>query len=268
MADRSAIEWTDSSWNPVSGCTKVSPGCAHCYAERIAERLRGTKAFPDGFDLVLHPQRVNLPKYWKRPRRIFVNSMSDLFHELVPFDYIDQIFSTMCEADHHVYQILTKRPERMLQWARSRNIEFPDHIWIGASVENQYWTKRIPVLLAVSARVRFLSCEPLLKPITLRDTVRSREIHWVIVGGESGPRARPMKAEWVRKLRDECKGAGIPFFFKQWGGKTSKSGGRILDGATWDEFPISSQVGHKMSDEVIQCPSTESVDQQLVAIFP
>lgn len=237
MADKSAIEWTDASWNPATGCTKVSPGCAHCYAERIAERLRGTKAFPVGFDLALHKDRIDIPRRWRKPRRVFVNSMSDMFHEEIPFEFIDSVFSTMMETDHHIYQILTKRPERLRSWAKSRTFEFPSHIWIGVSVENQYWTKRIPPLLGVSAEVRFLSCEPLLKPLSLRQTIKSGGIHWVIVGGESGPQARKIDASWVRTIRDECLASGVPFFFKQWGGKTSKSGGRVLDGVVWSQFP-------------------------------
>lgn len=237
MADKSAIEWTDATWNPVTGCTKVSPGCAHCYAERVAERLRGTAAFPQGFDLVLHPERLSLPKMWTKPRKIFVNSMSDLFHEDVPFEFVDQVFGTMSEARHHIYQVLTKRPERMLTWAISRNVTFPLHIWVGVSVENQYWTKRTNTLLQTPAEVRFLSCEPLLAPITLADFIKDGLIHWVIVGGESGPKARPMNPNWARSLREECTTAHVPFFFKQWGGLTSKSGGRLLDGETWDGFP-------------------------------
>lgn len=163
--------------------------------------------------------------------------MSDLFHEKVPFEFVDHVYATMCEADQHVYQVLTKRPERMLRWVMSRGIEIPRHIWVGVSVENQFWTKRIPTLMAVPAHVRFLSCEPLLKSLTLAPMLETGGIHWVIVGGESGPRARPMHEEWARSLRDECNALAIPFFFKQWGGKTSKSGGRLLDGTTWDEMP-------------------------------
>lgn len=237
MADKSAIEWTDASWNPVTGCTKISSGCAYCYAERFAERLRGTPAFPHGFDLVLHPERLELPKKWKQPRRIFVNSMSDLFHEEVPFEFVDAVFATMVEANQHTYQVLTKRPERMLDWARSREESFPSHIWVGVSVESQYWARRIDTLVDVPASVRFLSCEPLVRPLSLKEHVADGGLHWVIVGGESGPKARPMNPDWARLLRDECVEAAVPFFFKQWGGKTSKSGGRTLDGRTWEEYP-------------------------------
>ena len=237
MADHSAIEWTDSSWNPVTGCTKVSPGCAHCYAEGLAERLRGTRAFPFGFDFVIHNDRIELPKQWRKPRRIFVNSMSDLFHESVSFSFVDQVFETMHEADHHIYQVLTKRPERLREWAQTRQYTAPSHIWLGTSVENQYWTSRIDHLLATPATIRFLSCEPLLKALDISTYLSEGGINWVIVGGESGRKARPMKAVWVQSLRDQCQDANVAFFFKQWGGRTSKSGGRLLDNQLWNEMP-------------------------------
>ena len=267
MSDRSSIEWTDASWNPVTGCTKVSPGCSNCYAERIAERLRGTRAFPFGFDVILHPDRLDKPKSWRRPRRIFVNSMSDLFHEQIPFDFVDQVYSSMCQANHHVYQVLTKRPERMLQWSNSRGVEFPQHIWVGVSVESQYWTKRIPLLQKVPAAIRFLSCEPLLKPLSLRNSFDTGDIHWVIVGGESGPRARPMKEEWVKNVRDECQIADVPFFFKQWGGKTSKSGGRVLDGIIWSEFPRTLAIETRLSNGRDKLVSNELPSSTNMAII-
>ena len=236
MSDKTAIEWTDATWNPVTGCTKVSPGCAHCYAEAITLRFkRGGPFLPGKATIVLHPERLEQPKSWRTPRRIFVNSMSDLFHEEVPFGFVDQVFDSMEAYPQHVYQILTKRPERLLEYARMRGRRrWPDRVWIGVSVENQYWAdKRIPLLRQVPAKVRFLSCEPLLRPLELE----LQGIHWVIVGGESGSKARPMKEEWVRDIRDQCLAVEVPFFFKQWGGKNCKAGGRMLEGQTWGEMP-------------------------------
>ena len=253
MPDRSEIEWTDATWNPVTGCTKVSPGCAHCYAETIVLRFKRGPAFLPGLDSVrLHPERLDAPKSWRAARRIFVNSMSDLFHEDVPFDFVDLVFEVMEETSRHTYQILTKRVDRMQAWSEERGADgWPANVWAGTSVENQVWArKRIPQLLEVPAAVRFLSCEPLLKAVDLRgwlhelsenDTTEESEvgIDWVIVGGESGPSARPMRPEWAAALRDQCVEAGVPFFFKQWGGRTPKSGGRELDGRTWDQMPSS-----------------------------
>ena len=235
LAEKSGIEWTDATWNPVTGCTKVSPGCAHCYAEAITLRFRrGGPFLPGKTTIKLHPDRLNLPLSWKCPRRIFVNSMSDLFHEEVPLEFIRQVFEVMSRASRHTFQILTKRHERLQEVANK--LDWAPNVWIGVSVENQYWAdRRIPPLLTIPAAVRFLSVEPLLKPVNLGAYLDG--IHWVVVGGESGPRARPVQQEWVQAIRDECLAASVPFFFKQWGGRTSKVGGRELDGRTWDEMP-------------------------------
>jgi protein gp37 len=246
MADRSAIEWTEATWNPVTGCDKVSPGCAHCYAETFAERFRGVPGHPyeRGFDLQLRPGRLEQPLQWARPRVIFVNSMSDLFHEDVPTEYIKSVFDVMRRADWHVFQVLTKRAERLQELAS--RLPWPDNVWMGVSVENQRWTSRIDSLRTVSAHVRFLSCEPLLGPLELN----LRGIHWVIVGGESGPRARPMQPEWARSILDQCKRANVPFFFKQWGahdetGRRVGKGkaGRLLKRRTWDAMPATAAAG-------------------------
>jgi protein gp37 len=311
MSDNSGIEWTDSTWNPVTGCTKVSPGCAYCYAEAVTLRFkRGPVYLPGKAKIVLHPDRLDRPLRWRRPRRIFVDSMSDLFHEDVPDEYIDRVFAVMALADHHVFQVLSKRPERMLEYIEhasywrihdafmevgraTGHVTLKDtwplpNVWLGVSVENQYWAdRRIPLLLQTPAAVRFLSLEPLLKPVDLgrvdygwllndtladfkewredvpfglRDNERvppgvawlnvltgewfdgwdsgsdGKKIDWVIVGGESGPKRRPMAIEWVRSLRDECFTAGIPFFYKQPGG-LYPGGDATLDGRTWREFP-------------------------------
>lgn len=237
MSDKTAIEWTDATWNPVTGCTKVSPGCAHCYAEAITLRFkRGGPFVPGKTTIRLHRDRLWQPGLWRTPRMIFVNSMSDLFHEEVPFSFVDKIFEVMETCNWHTYQVLTKRPERMLEYTRTRDNpkNWPSHVWMGVSVENQCWAdRRVPALRQVPATVRFLSCEPLLKPLMLD----LRGINWVIVGGESGPRARPMDISWVSDIRDQCLRVGVPFFFKQWGGRTSKAGGRLLDGETWEEMP-------------------------------
>jgi len=236
MPDKTGIEWTDATWNPVTGCTKVSPGCAHCYAESITIRFKRGGAFlPDKAAICLHEDRLEQPKRWRKPRMIFVNSMSDLFHEEVPFEFVDKVFEVMESCSWHTYQVLTKRPEKMLEYAQSRDHKnWPDHVWAGTSVENQYWIdRRIPILRQVPAAVRFLSCEPLLKALKLD----LEGIHWVIVGGESGPRARPMDISWVRDIRDQCLAERVPFFFKQWGGRNSKAGGRIVDGKVWSKMP-------------------------------
>jgi protein gp37 len=235
MGDKSAIEWTDATWNPVTGCTKISPGCKNCYAERLALRLKemGNPRYKNGFGITLHPDQFDLPLRWGKPKMIFVNSMSDLFHELVPDDHIKRIFATMVKADWHIFQILTKRAERLAKLAPQ--LPWPPHVWQGVSVENRAYTNRVTALLRVPSAVRFLSVEPLLGPI---DNLPLRGIHWVIVGGESGPRHRPIRPEWVREIRQQCLTAEVPFFFKQWGGRTPKSGGRILDGRTWDAMPL------------------------------
>ena len=239
MSDSSKIEWTDATWNPVRGCTKVSPGCMHCYAETFAERFRGVPGHPfeQGFDLRLVPEKLDEPLRWTVPRLIFVNSMSDLFHEGVPDAYIAAVAGVMLQANWHIYQILTKRADRMsaLLATSLKEVGGQPHIWWGVSVENKkFGLPRIDVLRHSSARVRFLSVEPLLEdlgPIDLRG------IDWIIVGGESGPRARPMDPAWVRGLRDQSQAAGVPFFFKQWGGVRKSVAGRHLDGRTHDEFP-------------------------------
>jgi protein gp37 len=222
-----SIEWTDKSWNPVTGCTKVSPGCIHCYAETITKRFR----FPNGFDLTLYPERVEQPLSWKKPSKIFVNSMSDLFHEEVPLDFIQSVFQTIKKTPQHIYQILTKRPERLVELAP--HLEFHKNIWLGVSVESQDYISRIDLLRQVPANVRFLSCEPLLGSLYLDLT----NIDWVIVGGESGQKHRPINLDWVRDIRNQCRRAKVAFFFKQVGGKTSKSGGNSLDGKKYLEFP-------------------------------
>jgi protein gp37 len=234
MSDGSAIEWTDATWNPVRGCTKISPGCKHCYAETFSERFRGVPDHPfeQGFDLRLVPGALELPLKWRAGRRIFVNSMSDLFHEDVPDEYIARVFDVMRRATQHEFQVLTKRAERMAELTRSLRI--PDHVWMGVSVENATYTERIDHLRKVKAKVRFLSVEPLLGPIPELNLER---IHWVIVGGESGPRARVVDPDWVRAIRDQCVAAGVPFFFKQWGGVRKHVTGRVLDGRTWDDMP-------------------------------
>ena len=237
MSDKTGIEWTDATWNPVTGCTKVSPGCAHCYAEAITLRFkRGGPFLPGKTTVRLHPERLVQPAQWQTSRMIFVNSMSDLFHEQVPFAFVDEVFKVMEACSWHTYQVLTKRPERMLEYAQSSfgREGWPSHVWAGVSVENQYWAdRRVPLLSQVPAAVRFLSCEPLLKPLKLD----LQGVHWVIVGGESGHRARPMDAFWVRDIRDQCLAAKVPFFFKQWGGRTSKAEGRTLDGERWSGVP-------------------------------
>jgi len=235
MSATSSIEWTDATWNPVTGCTQVSPGCDHCYALTFAERFRGVPAHPyeQGFDLKLWPARLALPLTWRTPRRIFVNSMSDLFHKDIPDDYIKQIFATMVSADWHVFQVLTKRSARLARLAPQ--LPWPAHIWAGVSVELNRYRWRVHHLRAVPAAVRFISAEPLLGPL---DAVDLTGIHWLITGGESGGRHRPCDPDWVRDLRDRAQQNGVSFFHKQWGGRTPKAGGRTLDGRTWDELPV------------------------------
>lgn len=234
MAERSAIEWTDSTWNPVTGCTKVSPGCAHCYAEAFAERFRGVAGHPyeHGFDLRIWPDRLALPLRWRQPRLIFVNSMSDLFQDRVPNEFIQEAFETMCRANWHQFQILTKRPDRAA--LLSDRLPWPDNVWIGTSIENRKFTWRANYLRLIPSAVRFISAEPLLGPLLDLDL---EGIQWVIVGGESGPRHRPIRLEWVRDLRDRCLEHNVRFFFKQWGGLRPKSGGRMLDGREWSDMP-------------------------------
>jgi protein gp37 len=234
MSDKSAIEWTDATWNPVTGCTQVSPGCDHCYALAFAERFRGVPGHPyeQGFDMKLWPERIELPLRWKRPRRIFVNSMSDLFHVDIPDDYIRHVFDVMVRADWHVFQVLTKRSGRLARLGPT--LPWAPHIWAGVSVETNRYTWRVDQLRRVPAHVRFISAEPLLGPL---DQVRLDGIQWVITGGESGPHARPCNPAWVMELRDRCVAQDVAFFHKQWGGRTPKAGGRELDGRTWDQYP-------------------------------
>ena len=234
MALGTGIEWTEATWNPVTGCDKISPGCKHCYAERMAERLQamGQPNYKDGFTLTLQPQMLELPLRWRRPQTIFVNSMSDLFHKDVPLDFIQQVFDVMRRADWHTFQVLTKRAERLQEL--NSQIDWPSNVWMGVSVESAAYAPRIDQLRATNAAVRFLSLEPLLGPLP---DLNLSGIDWVIVGGESGPRARPMDPAWVTDLRDQCARAGVAFFFKQWGGVQKKRAGRLLDGRTWDELP-------------------------------
>ncbi len=238
MADGSAIEWTDATWNPVTGCTKISRGCDHCYAERFSERFRGVPDHPfsAGFELTLRPERIGQPLNWRRPRMVFVNSMSDLFHKDIPRQFIDHAFDTMERADWHVFQILTKRSSLMRKYLQARYGRgcAPRHIWCGVSIEDLKARSRLAHLQDAPASIRFLSLEPLLGPLGQLDLTA---IDWVIVGGESGPGARPMQAQWVRNIRDQCIHQGIAFFFKQWGGMRPKTGGRALDEREWNEFP-------------------------------
>lgn len=227
---RTAIEWTDRTWNPTTGCNKVSPGCKFCYAETITKRFSNT--FTNGFKFTIHPERLQQPLNWRQPSRIFVNSMSDLFHEDMPFDYLQEIFQVMAAAHWHVFQVLTKRHERLLELAPE--LDWPGNVWMGVSVENQRYVKRVDYLRKVPAKIRFLSCEPLLGPLTLD----LEGIDWVITGGESGPKHRPIDADWVRSIRDQCKVAGVAYFHKQWGGRTAKSNGRELDGRMHNAMPI------------------------------
>lgn len=250
MGTKTGIEWTDATWNPVTGCTKVSAGCDHCYAEALAhKRLREIylRRSPvadtpqnraDPFAVRLWPERIDRPLTWSSPRMVFVNSMSDLFHQDVPDAFTLRVFEVMLQADRHTYQVLTKRPSRALRFWRKHgamlgHVEIPAHIWIGTSVENQAVDYRVRHLKTIPAKVRFLSCEPLLGPLSLDLS----GIHWVIVGGESGPERRAIEPGWAESLRDQCTGAGVPFFFKQWGGRTPKAGGRLLGDRTWNEFP-------------------------------
>ena len=237
MADRSAIEWTDATWNPIRGCTKISPGCTHCYAERFSERFRGVPGHPfeQGFDLRLIPEALQLPIKWKKSRRIFVNSMSDLFHESVPEEFIVRVLDVIRQASQHQFQILTKRSERLASLpAMLGGQGIPENAWLGVSVESADYAWRIDHLRTVPAAIRFLSVEPLIESV---GELNLDGIHWVIAGGESGPRARPMMDTWIREVRDQCERARVPFFFKQWGGVRKHLTGRTLDGRTWDDIP-------------------------------
>jgi len=240
VATQSTIEWTQMTWNPVTGCTKVSQGCKHCYAERMAQRLQamGNARYQQGFAVTLHEDLLEAPLSWGRPRLVFVNSMSDLFHEEVPLTFIQRVFDTMRKASHHVFQILTKRSARLLDVAK--DLPWAENIWMGVSVEDEHVVCRIQDLHQVPAHIRFLSCEPLLGPL---DALPLDGIHWVIVGGESGPGARPMQQAWVESILLQCRNASVPFFFKQWGGAQKKRRGRVLHGRTYNEFPIVAHLG-------------------------
>lgn len=231
---QSSIEWTEQTWNPVTGCTKVSPGCKFCYAEKFAARLQsmGVENYRNGFKLTLHPHMLDKPLEWKKPSVIFVNSMSDLFHKDVPDEFIIAVFKTMNKAHWHQFQVLTKRPERVLEL--NKKLNWTPNIWMGTSVENAEYMDRIDMLRKTSAKIKFLSLEPLLGALP---NMNLKKIDWVIVGGESGFKARPMKLEWVLDIQEQCQEADVPFFFKQWGGKNKKLTGRTLNGRTWDEMP-------------------------------
>ncbi|MGB3491631.1 MAG: phage Gp37/Gp68 family protein [Elainellaceae cyanobacterium] len=228
-SSNTGIEWTDKSWNPTTGCNKLSPGCQHCYAKALTERF--PKSFPQGFELTLHRERLEQPKKWRTPSRIFVNSMSDLFHKDVPFPFLQEVFSVMRDTPWHVYQILTKRDQNLAELAPK--LEWSENIWIGVSVESQQYAHRVDSLRTVPSKVRFLSCEPLLAPLDLD----LEGIDWVIVGGESGYQHRSMNPEWVRHILKQSREANVSFFFKQWGGHHSKAGGRTIDERIWDEMP-------------------------------
>jgi protein gp37 len=235
MAQASSIEWTESTWNPVTGCTKISAGCAHCYAERMAKRLQamGQGRYHNGFRVTLQPDVLDLPLHWKRPRMIFVNSMSDLFHKDVPTTFISKCFAVMQQASHHTFQVLTKRAGRALELAR--HLPWANNIWMGTTVENADYTHRVDALIRIPAAVRFLSLEPLLGPIP---RLPLKDIHWVIVGGESGPAARPIDPSWVLQIRNQCTAHNVPFFFKQWGGIHKSRSGRELEGRVWEQRPV------------------------------
>ena len=244
MSDRSAIEWTEATWNPTTGCDRISAGCDHCYALTLAKRLKamGAEKYQvdgdprtsgPGFGLTLHPDALSVPYRWRTPRLVFVNSMSDLFHARVPLEFIREVFQVMADTPQHTYQVLTKRSRRLRRLAGK--LDWPPNVWMGVSVEDQTHLYRVDDLRGVPAAVRFLSCEPLLGPLTGLDLTG---IDWVIAGGESGPGHRPMDEAWVLELRDLCQAHGVPFFFKQWGGRTPKAGGRLLEGRTWDQMPL------------------------------
>ena len=247
MGDKSAIEWTDATWNPTTGCDRVSPGCDHCYALTLSKRLKAmgqpkyqTDGDPrtsgPGFGITEHPAALELPRTWRPPRRVFVNSMSDLFHPKVTAEFITRVFEVMVDTPQHQYQVLTKRPKRAA--ALAGELPWPSNVWLGTSIETDDYVDRADALRRVPAAVRFLSLEPLLGPLPSLELV---DIDWVIVGGESGPQARPMDPAWVIALRDRCLAEAVPFFFKQWGGRTPKAGGRVLEGRTWDETPTPGQ---------------------------
>lgn len=248
MGDRSSIEWTEATWNPTTGCDRISRGCDNCYALTLAKRLKAMgqpryqqdgdpRTSGPGFGVTLHPEALRLPLTWSRPRLVFVNSMSDLFHARVPLTFVKEVFDVMTETPQHTYQLLTKRARRLRRLAPE--LTWPDNVWMGVSVEDSSVLDRIDDLRAVPANVRFLSCEPLLGPL---HNLPLEGIHWVIAGGESGGNSRPLKQAWIEDLRDQCVASGVPFFFKQWGGRTPKSGGRHLEGRTWDDMPAYAEI--------------------------
>lgn len=239
MAFNSAIEWTESTWNPMTGCTKVSLGCKNCYAERMAKRLQamGQSKYRNGFKLTLHPHMLNVPLTWKKPQIVFVNSMSDIFHEDAPADFIRKIFGVMAKAHWHIFQVLTKRSDRLLEL--SDDLKWESNIWMGVTVETAENVNRIDHLRQSPAKVKFLSLEPLLGSLP---KLNLNGMNWIIVGGESGPKARIMRKKWVIDIKDQCEGANIPFFFKQWGGTNKKKSGRQLEGRTWDQMPEFNEV--------------------------
>jgi protein gp37 len=234
MATKSSIEWTDYTWNPITGCTKVSPGCLNCYAERMTKRLQGMgqSNYANGFELTIHEKSLEIPFRWKRPSMVFVNSMSDLFHERVPLAFINKVFAIIRSTSHHRYQVLTKRAERLAEL--DQYLEWPQNLWMGVSVENADYQYRIDCLRKTSAKIKFVSIEPMIGPIP---QLKLKAIDWVILGGESGPGARPIRIEWVKDVKDQCILNGIPFFFKQWGGKNKKKSGRKLEGRIWSQMP-------------------------------
>ena len=242
---KSSIEWTEATWNPVTGCTKISPGCKHCYAERMARRLEGMghPNYRNGFRLTLHEHVLDAPLSWRKPQVVFVNSMSDLFHDEVPLDFLRRVFDVMWRSPQHQFQVLTKRAERLVSVASE--LPWPANVWMGVSVETEKYAFRIDHLRAVPSAVKFLSLEPLLGPLPNLDL---RDIDWVIVGGESGPGARAVDPAWVRSIRDQCVAAGVAFFFKQWGGVWKKKTGRLLDGRTWDQMPARASTAAGRSD--------------------
>ena len=233
---QSSIEWTEMTWNPVTGCTKISEGCKHCYAESFTRRLKamGVKKYEDGFNIRIHPDSLQEPYTWKKPKVVFVNSMSDLFHEKVPVEFIQQVFQVMKDNPQHVFQVLTKRADVLLYYDKEGLLNWTHNIWMGVSVENDWNKNRIDLLSQTGARTKFLSCEPLIGPI---GKMNLEKIDWVIVGGESGLKARPMKKEWVVDIKTQCIEKNVAFFFKQWGGKNKKKAGRLLEGKIWDEMP-------------------------------
>lgn len=247
VATKSTIEWTEMTWNPVTGCTKVSQGCKHCYAERMAKRLKamGVARYRHEFEVTLHEDLIEEPLKWGRPRVVFVNSMSDLFQEEVPFAFIQKVFETMSHASQHIFQVLTKRSERLQEVAK--DLPWPKNVWMGVSVENEDVMYRVHHLRQVPAHIRFLSCEPLIGSL---DNLPLEGIHWVIVGGESGPGARPMQQEWVESILCQCRNAEVPFFFKQWGGTRKKRTGRLLHGRAYNEFPASTQIGEQECNQL------------------